>query len=250
MFGPLTKSIPLPHPLSLLLFCTGLSDSEHWLQHRDLPPGVNPVLGPAAAEGPAPVAGPRVGPVNTPDDFAEPRGPNVPMLARPPIKVQQLLWNMFWWMRHPRVWWQFFLSETYFGAIWFFFMVTCLFTFNICFFYHLLVVAVFFLHRNDLLRVAEVQRVCTETATCLTQVPRVEETEDRARAQRRRLSGDLFIWDKEEQTECFCSDKDDVPSATDSCQVGFTDFSLLFQQLERSHDWGRAGHRGSTLCWW
>lgn len=51
----------------------------------------------------------------------------------------------------------------------------------------------FFLHRNDLLRVAEVQRVCTETATCLTQVPRVEETEDRARAQRRRLSGDLFI---------------------------------------------------------
>ncbi|XP_008322499.1 endoplasmic reticulum mannosyl-oligosaccharide 1,2-alpha-mannosidase isoform X2 [Cynoglossus semilaevis] len=64
----------------------GLSDSEHWLQHRDLPPGVNPVLGPAAAEGPAPVAGPRVGPVNTPDDFAEPRGPNVPMLARPPIK--------------------------------------------------------------------------------------------------------------------------------------------------------------------
>lgn len=90
MFGPLTKSIPLPHPLSLLLFCTGLSDSEHWLQHRDLPPGVNPVLGPAAAEGPAPVAGPRVGPVNTPDDFAEPRGPNVPMLARPPIKVQQL----------------------------------------------------------------------------------------------------------------------------------------------------------------
>ncbi|XP_069017550.1 endoplasmic reticulum mannosyl-oligosaccharide 1,2-alpha-mannosidase [Embiotoca jacksoni] len=70
----------------------GLSDREDWLEldDRDLkavPPGVKPVLGPAAAgKPPAPVVGPHLGPAVGPDSVAEPRGPNVPILAKPPTK--------------------------------------------------------------------------------------------------------------------------------------------------------------------
>ncbi|XP_070706993.1 endoplasmic reticulum mannosyl-oligosaccharide 1,2-alpha-mannosidase [Pempheris klunzingeri] len=81
----------------------GLSDREDWLELNDrelkaIPLGVKSVLGQAEGKAPAPVAGPHVGPPVGPDagpgvgpgassDAAvEPRGPNVPILAKPPTK--------------------------------------------------------------------------------------------------------------------------------------------------------------------
>ncbi|GLD75378.1 endoplasmic reticulum mannosyl-oligosaccharide 1,2-alpha-mannosidase-like protein, partial [Lates japonicus] len=69
----------------------GLSDKEDWLELNDrevnaVPPGVKPVLGPAAGKAPVPVAGPHVGPAVGPDAVEEPRGPNVPILPKPPTK--------------------------------------------------------------------------------------------------------------------------------------------------------------------
>ncbi|KAM9841270.1 endoplasmic reticulum mannosyl-oligosaccharide 1,2-alpha-mannosidase [Aulostomus maculatus] len=74
----------------------GLSDRDDWLElsDRDLravPPGVKPVFGPAAAQSPAPVAGPHLGPAVGPDATVEPRGPNIPMLEKPPIKKKAFL---------------------------------------------------------------------------------------------------------------------------------------------------------------
>ncbi|KAG7499394.1 endoplasmic reticulum mannosyl-oligosaccharide 1,2-alpha-mannosidase-like [Solea senegalensis] len=69
----------------------GLSDSEDWLDLKDLPPGVNPVLGPAAAvKAPAPVVGPHLGPAQGPE-VPEPRGPNIAVMAKPPFKKKTFL---------------------------------------------------------------------------------------------------------------------------------------------------------------
>lgn len=76
--------------------CVGLSDKEDWLglNDRELanPPGVKPVLNLTPAKAPAPVPGPHVGPAAESDAGAnpvlEPRGPNIPILAKPPTKVR------------------------------------------------------------------------------------------------------------------------------------------------------------------
>ncbi len=80
--------------------CEGFSDGEDWLElnNRELKtirPGLKSELGQAAGKAPAPVAGPHVGPALGPDavpsagldavDAA--RGPNFPILAKPPTKV-------------------------------------------------------------------------------------------------------------------------------------------------------------------
>ncbi|XP_023147285.2 endoplasmic reticulum mannosyl-oligosaccharide 1,2-alpha-mannosidase isoform X3 [Amphiprion ocellaris] len=69
----------------------GLSDREDWLELNDpelkaAPPGVKPVLGPAAGDAPAPAAGPHLEPAVVLDVVVDPRGPNVPILPKPPIK--------------------------------------------------------------------------------------------------------------------------------------------------------------------
>ncbi|XP_038550327.1 endoplasmic reticulum mannosyl-oligosaccharide 1,2-alpha-mannosidase-like isoform X1 [Micropterus salmoides] len=65
----------------------GLSDREDWLELNDrelktIPPAVKSILEQAAGKAQVPVAGPAVGP----DALVEPRGPNVAILAKPPIK--------------------------------------------------------------------------------------------------------------------------------------------------------------------
>lgn len=76
--------------------CVGLSDKEDWLGLNDrelkaIPPGVKPVLDLAPGKAPAPVPGPHVGPAAgshaVADTVLEPRGPNIPILAKPPTKV-------------------------------------------------------------------------------------------------------------------------------------------------------------------
>ncbi|XP_029372403.1 endoplasmic reticulum mannosyl-oligosaccharide 1,2-alpha-mannosidase isoform X1 [Echeneis naucrates] len=67
----------------------GLPEREDWLELNDrelIPLGVKPVLGPDADKPPAPVAGPHVGDAVGPDPVLEPRGPNIPILPKPPIK--------------------------------------------------------------------------------------------------------------------------------------------------------------------
>lgn len=77
--------------------CLGLSDREDWLELndrdvKDIPPEVKSVLDQAEAKVPPPVAGPDMGPAVDPDAGADavvgPRAPNVPILAKPPIKVR------------------------------------------------------------------------------------------------------------------------------------------------------------------
>lgn len=72
--------------------CLGLSDQEDWLELNDrelkaIPPGLKPVLGQAAGKAPAPVAGPHLRPAVVPEAAGEARGPNIPILVKPPIKV-------------------------------------------------------------------------------------------------------------------------------------------------------------------
>ncbi|XP_049460203.1 endoplasmic reticulum mannosyl-oligosaccharide 1,2-alpha-mannosidase [Epinephelus fuscoguttatus] len=75
----------------------GLSDKEDWLElndreMKDILPGVESVLDGAAGKALPPVAGPHVGPAVDPDVGADvvmkPRGPNIPMLAKPPTKTK------------------------------------------------------------------------------------------------------------------------------------------------------------------
>ncbi|XP_038124163.1 endoplasmic reticulum mannosyl-oligosaccharide 1,2-alpha-mannosidase [Cyprinodon tularosa] len=74
----------------------GLSDKEDWLEVNDrglnmVPPGLKPVLRPAEGKPPAPVAGPHLEPAEGPPDTMEPRGPNIPALAKPPTKRKPFL---------------------------------------------------------------------------------------------------------------------------------------------------------------
>ncbi|XP_078126874.1 endoplasmic reticulum mannosyl-oligosaccharide 1,2-alpha-mannosidase isoform X1 [Sander vitreus] len=73
----------------------GLSDREDWLELndrevKDIPPEVKSVLDQAEAKDPPPVAGPHMGPAVDPaagaDAVVGPKAPNVPILAKPPIK--------------------------------------------------------------------------------------------------------------------------------------------------------------------
>lgn len=71
---------------------TAFPDGEDWpeLSDRDLKtldPDMKPMLGPAAVKAPAPVLGPHVAPRVGADPVAEPKGPNIPILPKPPIKV-------------------------------------------------------------------------------------------------------------------------------------------------------------------
>nr|XP_046230717.1 endoplasmic reticulum mannosyl-oligosaccharide 1,2-alpha-mannosidase isoform X2 [Scatophagus argus] len=77
----------------------GSADREDWLELNDrelktILPGVKSVLGHAAGKAPAPAAGPHVrpplgpevGPEVGPDAVVEPKGPNIPLLPKPPTK--------------------------------------------------------------------------------------------------------------------------------------------------------------------
>lgn len=77
-----------------------MSDREDWLELNDkelktILPGVKSLLDGAADKAPAPVAGPHVEPALVPDAgpgvgldaVVEPRGPDIPILAKPPTKV-------------------------------------------------------------------------------------------------------------------------------------------------------------------
>lgn len=69
----------------------GLADKDEWLELNDrglnvVPPGLKPVLRPAEGRAPALVAGPHPEPA---EDLLEPRGPNIPVLAKPPTKRKQ-----------------------------------------------------------------------------------------------------------------------------------------------------------------
>lgn len=82
----------LVHPV-----CSGLPDREEWLDLNDrevkyVAPDVKSELDQDPGKAPPPVAGPHVGPAVDPDAGAdamvmEPRGPIVPILPKPPIKV-------------------------------------------------------------------------------------------------------------------------------------------------------------------
>ncbi|KAM9321965.1 endoplasmic reticulum mannosyl-oligosaccharide 1,2-alpha-mannosidase isoform 1-T2 [Pholidichthys leucotaenia] len=68
-----------------------LANQEDWEELNDrelkpIPAGVNLWLALAAGKVPAPMAGPRLGPAVDPDPVAEPKGPNILILAKPPIK--------------------------------------------------------------------------------------------------------------------------------------------------------------------
>ncbi|XP_041816193.1 endoplasmic reticulum mannosyl-oligosaccharide 1,2-alpha-mannosidase isoform X1 [Chelmon rostratus] len=82
----------------------GLSDREDWLELNDkelktILPGVKSLLDGAADKAPAPVAGPHVEPALVPDAgpgvgldaVVEPRGPDIPILAKPPTKKKTFL---------------------------------------------------------------------------------------------------------------------------------------------------------------
>ncbi|XP_070845879.1 endoplasmic reticulum mannosyl-oligosaccharide 1,2-alpha-mannosidase [Chaetodon trifascialis] len=69
----------------------GWSDREEWLElnNRELKtilPDVKSVLVEAAGKAPAPVAGPHLEPALGPEAVVEPKGPNIPILAKPPTK--------------------------------------------------------------------------------------------------------------------------------------------------------------------
>ncbi|XP_041825713.1 endoplasmic reticulum mannosyl-oligosaccharide 1,2-alpha-mannosidase [Melanotaenia boesemani] len=64
----------------------GLSDREDWMEPNVIPPGLKPILNPAVVKAPAPVVGPHLGPAVGLDAVAEPKGPNIPILAKPPTK--------------------------------------------------------------------------------------------------------------------------------------------------------------------
>lgn len=81
----------------LFILCSGWSDREDLLELNDrdvtdLPRGVKSILDDAAGKAPPPAAGPHVRPAVEPDAAAgavvEPKGPNVPILPKPPIKVR------------------------------------------------------------------------------------------------------------------------------------------------------------------
>lgn len=81
--------------------CPVLPDRDDWLELNDgelkaVLPGVKPVVSEEEGKAPAPMAGPHVGPavgpdagpVVGPDAVLEPKGPNVPILPKPPLKVR------------------------------------------------------------------------------------------------------------------------------------------------------------------
>lgn len=81
--------------------CVGLSDQEDWLELNDrelkaIPPGVKPVLGQAAGKAPDPVGGPHLQLTVVPDAAGEARGPNIPILVKPPVKVSCICTSLFW----------------------------------------------------------------------------------------------------------------------------------------------------------
>lgn len=102
--------------------CVGLSDREDWLDLNDrelktILPVVKSLFGQAAGKAPAPVAGPHVQPALGPavgpegvgpdtgpgaglDVVMEPRGPNIPILAKPPIKVRVIFISLFQRCQH------------------------------------------------------------------------------------------------------------------------------------------------------
>lgn len=102
--------------------CVGLSDREDWLDLNDrelktILPVVKSLFGQAAGKAPAPVAGPHVQPALGPavgpegvgpdtgpgaglDVVMEPRGPNIPILAKPPIKVRVIFISLFQGCQH------------------------------------------------------------------------------------------------------------------------------------------------------
>ncbi|CAG5867209.1 endoplasmic reticulum mannosyl-oligosaccharide 1,2-alpha-mannosidase isoform 1-T2 [Menidia menidia] len=67
----------------------GLSDKEEWLELNDR--GLKPVLNTAGGKAPAPVVGPHLEQAQGPDAIAEPRVPEFPVLAKPPIKRKPIL---------------------------------------------------------------------------------------------------------------------------------------------------------------
>lgn len=80
--------------------CVGLSDQEDWLELNDrelkaIPPGVKPVLGQAAGKAPDPVGGPHLQLTVVPDAAGEARGPNIPILVKPPVKVSCICTSLF-----------------------------------------------------------------------------------------------------------------------------------------------------------
>ncbi|XP_076614682.1 endoplasmic reticulum mannosyl-oligosaccharide 1,2-alpha-mannosidase [Chaetodon auriga] len=69
----------------------GWSDREEWLEMNDrelktILPDVKSVLVEAAGKAPAPVAGPHLEPALGLEAVVEPKGPNIPILAKPPTK--------------------------------------------------------------------------------------------------------------------------------------------------------------------
>lgn len=72
--------------------CVGLSDKDAWftlnyMELKPIGPDVKPVLDPAGVGPPAPVLGPAARPDVGVEPVLEPRGPNIPNLAKPPTKV-------------------------------------------------------------------------------------------------------------------------------------------------------------------
>ncbi|CAB1448054.1 unnamed protein product [Pleuronectes platessa] len=73
----------------------GGSDRDEWLDLTDrelnqAPPAVKPVLGVEAAKALAPMPVPHLGPAEVPDTVAEPKGPIIPILAKPPIQKKTI----------------------------------------------------------------------------------------------------------------------------------------------------------------
>ncbi|XP_053266961.1 endoplasmic reticulum mannosyl-oligosaccharide 1,2-alpha-mannosidase isoform X2 [Pleuronectes platessa] len=73
----------------------GVSDRDEWLDLTDrelnqAPPAVKPVLGVEAAKALAPMPVPHLGPAEVPDTVAEPKGPIIPILAKPPIQKKTI----------------------------------------------------------------------------------------------------------------------------------------------------------------
>lgn len=81
-----------------LCVSVGLSDKDDWLELNDrgldlVPPGLKPALRPAEGKAPAPVVGPHLDPAESLQDLLEPRGPNIPVLPKPPTKVGLFLFQ-------------------------------------------------------------------------------------------------------------------------------------------------------------
>lgn len=192
----------------VLSVCSGLSDRDEWLELNDreekhLLPDVKAVLNEDAGKAPPPVAGPHVGPAvdldAVVDAVVEPRRPNIPILAKPPIKVS-VMFVLIW----PRL--TIVPAKIYhvnYRHITYSHITNVDYILYLVIFHELFMVShcssSLFIHRTSHSQTRGVHRACRKMEIFQTQSLRKSKSKrwfrmkkERRRTKTRRLSGDLF----------------------------------------------------------